>query len=75
VLGLVSGMVFLVKAGILSGAFYVEAVALFATAGLMALWPKTGLPNVSISIFGLVSAACFFMPGLKYYRQRRRMPG
>jgi len=73
VLGLVSGMVFLVKAGILSGAFYVQAAVLFATAGLMALWPATGLPNVSISIFGVVSAACFFVPGLKYYRQRVRV--
>jgi eukaryotic-like serine/threonine-protein kinase len=70
VLGLVSGMVFLVKAGILSGAFYVQAAVLFATAGVMAVWPATGLPNVSISIFGIVSAACFFVPGLKYYRQR-----
>jgi eukaryotic-like serine/threonine-protein kinase len=72
VLGLVSGMVFLVKAGILSGAFYVQAAALFATACVMALWPATGLPNISISIFGIVSAACFFVPGLKYFRQRRR---
>ena len=72
VLGLVSGMVFLVKAGILSGAFYVQAAALFATACVMALWRATGLPNISISIFGIVSAACFFVPGLKYYRQRRR---
>jgi hypothetical protein len=23
-------------------------------------------------IFGLVSAACFFVPGLKYFRQRGR---
>jgi hypothetical protein len=38
---------------------------------VMALWPATGLPNISISIFGIVSAACFFVPGLKYYRQRR----
>jgi eukaryotic-like serine/threonine-protein kinase len=72
VLGLVSGMVFLVKAGILSGAFYVQAAVLFATAAVMAVWPATGLPNISISIFGIVSAACFFVPGLKYYRQRRR---
>ncbi len=70
VLGLISGMVFLVKAGILSGAFYAQAAALFATAGLMAAWPRTGLPDVSISIFGVVAGASFFVPGLKYYRQR-----
>jgi hypothetical protein len=39
----------------------------------MAFWPRTGLPNVSISIFGIVSAICFFAPGLKYYLQRRRL--
>jgi serine/threonine protein kinase len=73
VLGLVSGMVFLVKAGILSGAFYIQAAALFATACVMAFWPQTGLPNVSISLFGVVSGICFFAPGLKYYLQRRRL--
>jgi serine/threonine protein kinase len=73
VLGLVSGMVFLVKAGILSGAFYIQAAALFATAGVMALWSRTGLPPLGISLFGIVSAACFFVPGLKYYRQRARL--
>ena len=52
VLALISGMVFLVKAGILSGAFYVQAGALFATAGLMALFP-----SVAHLIFGIVSAA------------------
>lgn len=67
VLGLVTGMVFVVKAGILSGTFYVQAAALFATALLMARWP-----DVAHVIFGVVSAACFFIPGLKYYRQRTR---
>jgi eukaryotic-like serine/threonine-protein kinase len=75
VLGLVSGMVFLVKAGILSGAFYIQAAALFATAGVMALWSRTGLPPLGISFFGIVSAVCFFVPGLKYYRQRARVRG
>lgn len=65
VLGLTSGMVFLVKAGILSGAFYVQAAALFATGAAMARWPTYGL-----TIFGIVSALCFFLPGLKYYRQQ-----
>jgi serine/threonine-protein kinase len=67
VLGLVTGMVFLAKAGILSGAFYLQALALFATSGLMAMWPR-----YAHFLFGLVSAACFFFPGLKYYRQRQR---
>jgi len=67
VLGLITGMVFLVKAGILSGWFYIQAAALFLTAILMALFP----PYAHL-IFGIVSAACFFFPGLKYYRQRQR---
>lgn len=67
ILALVSGTVFLVKAGILSGLFYFQAAALFVTGGIMALFPAIGL-----TIFGLVSAACFFIPGLKYYRQNQR---
>jgi len=66
VLGLINGLVFLVKAGILSGSFYIQSVALFATAGLMALFP-----DFAHLIFGAVSAACFLIPGIKYYRQRR----
>ena len=67
VLGLINGMVFLVKAGILSGSFYNQACALFLTAIAMALYP-----SFAHVIFGFVSAACFFFPGLKYYRQRKR---
>lgn len=65
VLGLLAGMVFFVKAGILDGVFYFQAAALFLTAGVMAAWPQFGH-----LIFGTVSAACFFVPGWKYYRQR-----
>jgi serine/threonine-protein kinase len=76
VLGLVSGVVFLVKAGILSGAFYVQAAALFASGLAMALIQQQsaryGFPNFSIALFGAVSAACFFIPGLKYFRQQVR---
>ena len=43
VLGLISGMVFTIKAGILTGTFYVQAAALFLTAGIMALRPDFGL--------------------------------
>ena len=67
VLAIFAGMVFLVKAGMLSGSFYLSAGACFVTAGLMAIFPRVGL-----FLFGFVSAACFFLHGLKYYRQRRR---
>ena len=67
VLALLAGLVFFAKAGILSGAFYVQAAVLFATALVMCVVP--GYQHV---IFGLVSAACFFVPGYKYFRQRLR---
>jgi eukaryotic-like serine/threonine-protein kinase len=67
VLALFAGLVFFVKAGILSGAFYVQAAALFTTALVMCL-----VPDWQHVIFGLVSGLCFFVPGLKYFRQRNR---
>ncbi|MGZ0163508.1 MAG: serine/threonine-protein kinase [Planctomycetales bacterium] len=70
VIGLVSGMVFLVKASLLNGRFYIQAAALFATGGLMAVIPQTTLPDFSISLYGVVAGLSFFLPGLKYYRQR-----
>lgn len=63
-LGVISGMVFLIKAGILSGAFYFQAGALFASTFAMIAWPL-----YSHLIFGIVAAISFFVPGLKYYRQ------
>lgn len=65
VLALLAGLVFFAKAGILSGAFYIQAAVLFATSLVMCV-----VPTYQHIIFGLVSAACFFMPGYKYYRQR-----
>lgn len=64
-LAVVSGMVFLIKAGTLSGTFYIQAAVLFLTA-----IPMTLLPDIGHTLFGLVSGCCFFFPGLKYYRQR-----
>ncbi len=70
ILGLSSGMVFLIKAGMLSGTFYIQAAALFLSSFAMARWPE-----FAHTIFGIVSAACFFVPGWKYYRQRRHQNG
>ncbi len=67
VLGLISGMVFLVKAGILSGEFYIGAVVMFSAAFLMARFPTVGH-----TIFGVLAAGCFFFPGFKYYQKRLR---
>lgn len=70
-LGLISGMVFAAKAGVLAGTFYLHSLALFATACVMAFLQARGFPY-GLTLFGLVSAATFFVPGLKYYRQSRR---
>jgi len=67
VLGLINGMGFMVKAGILSGAFYLQAAAMFMSAVVMALFPP-----YAHFFFGAVAACCFFFPGLKYYLQRLR---
>lgn len=71
VLGLIGGMVFIVKAGTLAGRFYWHAAALFATAIAMAALQVRGFPY-GITLFGIVSAATFFLPGWKYRRQSRR---
>lgn len=70
VLALINGMVFAVKAGILSGAFYVHAAALFTMAVVMALLQVSGFAY-GLTLYGVVSALTFFVPGLKYYRQSR----
>ncbi|MDW8241661.1 MAG: serine/threonine-protein kinase [Thermogemmata sp.] len=62
-----AGMVMIMKAGILSGRFYLWAALNFAAAVAMTLWT-----NISVLLFGLVSALSFFLPGWKYYRLRRQ---
>jgi serine/threonine protein kinase len=62
-----AGMVFVFKAGILSGKFYFWAFVLFVTACIMPL-----VPQVNVLLFGVVSALSFFVPGLKFYRQRKQ---
>ena len=72
VLGAIAGMVFLVKAGMLSGSFYIQSAMMFATSLIMAAVEHSDLPDFSISLFGVVSALTFFTPGLKYYRQQKK---
>jgi serine/threonine-protein kinase len=60
-----AGMVMVFKAGILSGYFYIWAGVNFVAAIVMTQWP-----GVNVLIFGAASALSFFIPGLKYYRQR-----
>ena len=69
-LGVISAMVFLVKGGMFTGVFYFQAAALIIAAILMAL-----VPSFAHLIFGFVAAACFFIPGYKYARQRKARHG
>ena len=61
-----AAMVFVFEAGILTGKFYIWAALTFLTACIMPL-----VPDVAVLLFGVVSALSFFIPGLKYYRQRK----
>ena len=76
VLGCIAGIVFLAKAGMLSGSFYIHAMAMFATSLVMAAMARNGIQNYSIALFGVASGLAFFLPGLKYYRQPKiKQPG
>jgi len=74
VLPLLAAAVFLVKAGILSGEFYVHTGVLLLTAVPMALMQRAGW-EVGITLFGLVAAGTFLVPGIKFHRQRRARGG
>jgi hypothetical protein len=66
VVAVIVGMMFVIKAGILSGSFYFQATAMFVAALVMAQ-----VPDHAHFVLGVVAPACFFIPGLKYYRQRK----
>jgi serine/threonine protein kinase len=72
ILAVLAGMTFVVKAGTLSGEFYWAAAAEFATAVPMAFLGRLGYAYIEPLLFGAVAALCFFVPGLKYHRQRMR---
>ncbi len=60
------------KAGMLSGGFYIQSAMMFATSLVMAAIEYSDLPDFSVSLFGVMSAMTFFFPGLKYYRQQQK---
>jgi serine/threonine-protein kinase len=66
-LAFICGMVFLVKAGILSGSFYFHSATMFVTGIVMTINPACGM-----LAFGVASAGCFFLAGLKYYRRKKQ---
>lgn len=64
-LAVIAAMVFLIKAGILSGSFYFHAGAMLITAVVMVRFPR-----YAMTIFGFASGASFFLAGWKYNRRR-----
>ena len=64
VLALFAASVFVGKAGVLSGEFYIQAIVMFLCAIPMALFPDIG-----ITLFGIASALTFFIPGWKFHRE------
>ncbi len=64
VLALFAASVFVGKAGVLSGEFYIQAIVMFLCAIPMALFPDIGL-----TVFGIASALTFFVPGWKFHRE------
>ncbi len=64
VLSLFAASVFVGKAGVLSGEFYIQAIVMFLCAIPMALFPDFGL-----TVFGIASALTFFVPGWKFHRE------
>jgi eukaryotic-like serine/threonine-protein kinase len=69
-LAVTNGMLLLIKGGVLSGSFYLQAALTF-----LAIVPMARYPKLAPLIFGAVSAVCFFSTGLKYqlrYLRARR---
>jgi hypothetical protein len=69
-LGVISASVFIVKASMFNGAFYLQSAALLLTSVFMALFPQH-----AHLIFGLVAATCFFVPGYQYHLALRERSG
>jgi eukaryotic-like serine/threonine-protein kinase len=66
-LAVLAAMVFMVKAGMLTGLFYFAVAIMVLSGVLMAMFPPWAL-----LVFGTGSAVCFLYPGWKYWRQRAR---
>jgi serine/threonine-protein kinase len=70
ILAITNGMLFMVKGGILSGAFYLMAGAVF-----LSMFPMVWFPEFAPLIFAGIAATCFFVAGfqshLRTLRSRR----
>lgn len=70
-IAVMNGTLFLIKGGILSGGYYVQAALTF-----LAIAPMAWFPRFAPITFGVVAGLCFFATGLKYhlrYRRSRRL--
>jgi serine/threonine-protein kinase len=67
ILAVTNGMLFMIKGGILSGTFYLQAAAVFAS-----MLPMVLFPRFAPLIFGTIAASCFFLTGLQAFLKRRR---
>jgi eukaryotic-like serine/threonine-protein kinase len=66
-LAITNGMLFLVKAGFLSGEFYLCSALVFLSLVPAALYPKIAIPLLAMTFAG-----CFFATGLKYHLRHLR---
>lgn len=66
-LAITNGTLFMIKGGILSGSFYLQAALMF-----LLMFPMAWHPRFAPLIFGTVAAACFFTTGLKSHLRRVR---
>ncbi|WP_406696431.1 serine/threonine-protein kinase [Singulisphaera sp. Ch08] len=66
-IAVMNGALFLVKGGILSGSYYVQAALTFLT-----IVPMARFPRFAPLIYGVVAGLCFFATGLKYHLRSRR---
>lgn len=66
-IAVLNGTLFLIKGGILSGAYYVQAALT-----LLTIVPMARFPRYAPLLFGIVAGLCFFTTGLKYHLRSRR---
>ncbi len=62
-----NGMLFMIKGGILSGGYYLQAAVTFLT-----IFPMAAFPRFAPIIFGAIASACFLATGMKYRLRRLR---
>jgi serine/threonine-protein kinase len=67
VLAITNGMLYMIKGGILSGAFYLYAALVF-----LAIFPMIWLPRYAPLIFAFAAGVGFFASGLQYLVRRLR---